>query len=102
LDGIGTIHIDQVRNRVIYSVDSTKELTKLFIHFEHFPLLTQKAADFILFKQVVNLMNDKAHLTLEGLNQIVNIKASINLWLSQGGLPPQGVLSIQSGWKTWN
>ena len=64
LDGIGRIHIDQIRNRVIYSVDSIKELTKLFIHLDHFPLLTQKAADFILFKQVVNLMNDKAHLTL--------------------------------------
>ena len=27
-------------------------------------------------------MNNKAHLTLEGLNQIVNIKASMNLGLS--------------------
>lgn len=40
------------------------------------------AADFILFKQVVNLMNNKAHLTLEGLKQIVNIKALMNLGLS--------------------
>jgi len=27
-------------------------------------------------------MNNKAHLTLEGLKQIVNIKASMNLGLS--------------------
>jgi hypothetical protein len=27
-------------------------------------------------------MNNKVHLTLEGLNQIVNIKASMNLGLS--------------------
>jgi hypothetical protein len=27
-------------------------------------------------------MNNKAHLTIEGLNQIVNIKASMNLGLS--------------------
>ncbi len=82
LEGIGTIHIDQTRNRVNYSIDSAKELNKLFVHLERFPLLTQKAADFILFKQAVNLMNNKAHLTIEGLNQIVNIKASMNLGLS--------------------
>jgi hypothetical protein len=44
--------------------------------------LRAAAADFILFKQVVNLMNNKAHLTLEGLKQIVNIKALMNLGLS--------------------
>jgi len=43
LGGIGTIHIDKIRNRVIYSVDSIKELNKLFIHLDRFPLLTQKA-----------------------------------------------------------
>ena len=51
-------------------------------HLEKYPLLTQKAADFILFKETVELMNTKAHLYIEGLNQIVNIKASMNLGLS--------------------
>lgn len=72
----------QTINRVNYSIDSAKELNKLFVYLERFPLLTQKAADFILFKQAVNIMNNKAHLTFEGLNQIVNIKASMNLGLS--------------------
>jgi hypothetical protein len=45
-------------------------------------LLTQKAADYLLFKQGVKLFNNKAHLTVEGLNQLVNIKASMNLGLS--------------------
>jgi hypothetical protein len=67
-----------------YSIDSSKDLIKLFQHFEKFPLLTQKAADSILFKQVVDLINNKGlpHLTLEGINKIVNIKASMNLGLS--------------------
>jgi hypothetical protein len=82
LGGIGTMHIDHDRERVIYSVDSNKDLIKLIIHLEKYPLLTQKAADFFLFKKVVKLMNNKAHLTIEGLNQIVNIKASMNLGLS--------------------
>lgn len=65
-----------------YEIDSSKDLIKLFKHFEKFPLLTQKAADSILFKQVVDLRNNKEHLTLEGINKIVNIKASMNLGLS--------------------
>jgi len=46
-------------------------------------LLTQKGADFILFKQIVDLMENKAHLTIEGINQIINIKAAMNLGLSE-------------------
>ena len=81
-EGVGSIHIDSFYNRVIYSVDSIKDLTILIKHFEKYPLLTQKAADFILFKEVVNLQINKYHLTSAGLNQILNIKASINKGLS--------------------
>ena len=41
-----------------------------------------KAADFYLFKQIVYLINTKAHLTEVGLQQIINIRASMNLGLS--------------------
>lgn len=46
LDGIGSIYLDHTRNRVIYSIDSNKDLNKLIIHINKYPLLTQKAADF--------------------------------------------------------
>lgn len=36
----------------------------------------------MLFKQVVELMKNKDHLTIEGLNQAINIKASLNWGLS--------------------
>jgi hypothetical protein len=48
-----------------------------------YPLNTQKHADFILFKLIVELMNDGAHLTLDGLQKIVSIRASRNLGLSE-------------------
>jgi hypothetical protein len=35
-----------------------------------------------LFKKAVGLFNDKDHLTIKGLEEIVNIKASMNLGLS--------------------
>ena len=36
-----------------------------------------------MFKEVVELMSNKSHLTMEGLQRIINIKASINTGLSQ-------------------
>jgi hypothetical protein len=76
LNGIGSIHINSTLNKVNYSIDSKKDLINLINHLERHPLLTQKAADFILFKEVVRLMNYKVHLNIEGLNQIISIKAS--------------------------
>lgn len=39
-------------NMVQYRVSSTKDITKLIIsHFDIYPLLTQKQAYFLLFKQ---------------------------------------------------
>jgi len=45
-------------------------------------LQTQKRADFELFKQIVEMVNQKHHLTIEGLQQIVNLKAALNKGLS--------------------
>jgi hypothetical protein len=68
---------------VYYSVDGIKDLTNIIIpQFLQFSLLTQKAADFLLFKRVVEIMSNNGHLSMDGLHQIINIKASMNLGLS--------------------
>ncbi len=82
LGGIGSIHLHRDRDTVNYSIDSIEDLNKLILHLEKYPLLTQKAADFVLFRQAVKLVNNKSHLTVEGLNELINIKASMNLGLS--------------------
>lgn len=46
-------------------------------------MLTQKRADFLLFKLVIDLMFRKEHLTSKGLLDIVSLKASLNLGLSE-------------------
>jgi hypothetical protein len=46
-------------------------------------LLTQKAADFILFQRAVQLILNKAPLTVAGLQKIINIRASMNLGLTE-------------------
>jgi hypothetical protein len=82
LEGAGGIYLARKGEFVNYIISSIKDLNKLVIHLEKYPLLTQKAVDFFLFKQIIDLINNKAHLTVEGLNQIVNLKASMNLGLS--------------------
>ena len=63
-------------------VRSIKELKVILEHFYKFPLITQKRADFLLLMQVIEIMERREHLTLEGLLSIVAIKASMNLGLS--------------------
>jgi hypothetical protein len=82
LGGIGSIHLARKCEIINYSIDSIEDLNKLIIHLDKYPLLTQKASDYLLFKQVVKIVNNKSHLTIEGLKEIVNIKASMNLGLS--------------------
>lgn len=72
------------RNTVaIYSVESIKDLINVTIpHFDKYPLLTQKRADFELFKKIVIMMSNKEHLTLVGLKKIISIRASLNKGLT--------------------
>ena len=82
LGGVGGIY-KQGKDSVQYRISSVQDLTDVIIpHFDKYPLITQKRADFVLFKQVVDLIKHKKHVTLEGLQQIVDIKASMN-----NGLP---------------
>ena len=52
-------------------------------HFDKYPLVTQKLGDYLLFRSVVEMMKAKEHLTDEGVNKIVAIKASMNNGLSE-------------------
>lgn len=79
--GIGNIN-KQSKDSLQYSVTSQKDFNVIIHHLNKYTLLTQKKADFILFEKVVNLINRKEHLTIEGLQKIVAIKASLNLGLS--------------------
>lgn len=63
-------------------MESIKELEIILNHFDSYRLLTQKWSDYQLFKQVVQLYINKEHLSTEGLNKLICIKASLNLGLS--------------------
>jgi hypothetical protein len=75
--GVGTI-TKQRSESLNYRVRSVKDLAIIITHFEKYPLLTHKYLDYTLFKKVVELIHSKEHLTTEGLQKIVAIKASMN------------------------
>ncbi len=75
--GVGVV-VDRKDDVFYYRVSQIQDLMLVLAHFEKYPLLTQKGADLELFKQIVEKMNRKEHLTTEGLQEIVNLKASMN------------------------
>lgn len=78
---VGTIK--KVGNNLIkYQVRSVAELAIVIAHFEKYPLITQKWADYQLFKQAFEIVNRKEHLSFSGLEKIISLKASINKGLS--------------------
>jgi len=50
-------------------VSSVKDLQVIIDHFDKYPLVTQKLADYLLFKRVFELIKRKEHLTHEGLRR---------------------------------
>ena len=55
----------------------------IITHFSKFPLQTQKQADFVLFKEIVELINQKQDLNIKRLEKILRLKASMNTDLSE-------------------
>jgi len=81
--GIGSILKDEKKARAEFRVSSLEELvTVIFPHFNTYTLITKKQADFLLFREIVLLKHRKEHLTKEGLQKLVNLRATLNLGLS--------------------
>jgi hypothetical protein len=80
--GVGSV-TKQGKESFQYRVSSVKELELIISHFDRYPLITKKHADFLLFKQAVHIMKQGEHLNMEGLKNVLALKASINLGLTE-------------------
>ena len=65
-------------NKVQYRIRTFKHLPVLFELLDQYPLQTQKALDAKCFREVYNMMINKEHLTQDGLDKILAIKATMN------------------------
>lgn len=70
------------KDPVQFQINSIKDLGVIINHFHNFPLITEKWADYQLFKQAFTLVSTKEHLTKSGMEKLIAIKASINKALS--------------------
>lgn len=81
--GVGSITYAS-KDTLHYRIASLHDLIHVVLpHFDKYPLNSQKRADYLLFKKIVLLIKNKEHLTIEGIQKIVNIRASINLGSSE-------------------
>ena len=81
-----------------FRVESLKDLLIIINHFDKYPLATQKLGDFKLFKQGLELIQLKEHLTEAGIRKLVSIKASINLGISsalESAFPNKAILPVE-------
>lgn len=78
--GVGKI--SSKGDKAAYRVKSVKDLLTIITHFDNYPLITNKYANYMLFKSIFRLILSKEHLTNEGLLKIFRLKASLN-----NGLP---------------
>jgi hypothetical protein len=95
-EGVGSITIS--KERCIFMANGHSDIVKVILpHFDAYPLITrsfglpsaaaggdrgQKLSDYLLFrKAVLDFIQYKKHLTLEGLEGLVAIRASMNLGL---------------------
>lgn len=80
--GVGNIS-RKTDGSCLYSVGSIKDLEEVVIkHFDKYPLITEKYADYHLFKMVIKLIKNKEDLKSEGLRKIIAIRASLNWGLT--------------------
>jgi len=66
-----------------YHVSSKEDIMKKIIpHFNKYPLITNKQCDFLLFEKILKIMDKNEHYSKDGLMNIINLRASLNLGLS--------------------
>jgi NADH:ubiquinone oxidoreductase subunit K len=83
-DNIGYISKINDRSTVEFRVSDITSLNNIIIpHFEKYQLITNKYGDLVIFKQIVSLMLENKHTTLEGLKEILEHRASLNWGLSK-------------------
>ena len=77
--GCGSIRPDRSDNTVKFEVRNLKELVEAVIpHFERYPLISAKQADFGLFNEICQRMNRGEHRTVEGFRTIVAAAMRMN------------------------
>ena len=80
--GVGGIN-QKSDGTCVYYIRQFQDISILIDHFDKYPLITQKFADYLLFKSAFEIIKKKEHLTLEGLHKLLAIRAAMNKGLPE-------------------
>jgi hypothetical protein len=79
--GFGNVKINRTDfhgTRKEFRVRGLENLNKIINFFEINKLNTSKRKDFEIFSEVIKMMNNKEHLTKDGLDRIANLISQMN------------------------
>ena len=77
--GINAGSVSLNRNAYVFRVVNFSELTEIILPlFVNYPIQGIKYFDYLDFLKAVEIIKNKNHLTLEGLEQILKIKDGMN------------------------
>lgn len=80
---VGTITYNQTKKSCKYSVVGFNDIREVIIpQFLNYPLQSAKVIDFNIWKECIELMKNKEHLSKTGLNKLVALKGIMNKMLS--------------------
>ena len=81
---VGSLSVNSKINKCFYRVKSIDEIVNNIIpHFDKYPLKSRKNADYVLWKNIANIINLKGHLNNHGFQEILNNKATLNRGLNE-------------------
>ena len=80
--GVGTIGFE--KNCAKYTIRKLSDIVDILIpHFEAYPLLTKKFADFELFRQIILILKNESSLSEQGFIKILNLRYYLNKGISE-------------------
>jgi len=78
--GMGNVYIYNSRSVVEWKVVKLSQLTSIASHFYSYPLMGLKSYNFIIWREILSLIEIKAQLTSEGLTKIKYLNKQLNKW----------------------
>lgn len=75
---VGKVYALKNLPKSMYKLESFENLHIIIDHFDKYPLVSSKIANYILFKEAFNIVKNKDHLTEKGLKRIMALSGSSN------------------------
>jgi|KBSSwiStaDraftv2_1062776.scaffolds.fasta_scaffold27748_6 hypothetical protein len=79
-EGIGNVYTSPSNNSAEWKIGKLSHFKKVILHFDTYSLIGLKSYNFIIWKEIILLIEDKAHLTPEGFARVKSLKGQLNKW----------------------